>query len=67
MNVVGVDWGTSSLRVARLDADGGAIEEREFPRGILTVPAGGFADTLAEACGDWMKPAGTVAVICGMA
>lgn len=65
--IVGVDWGTTSLRVARLNDRGAAIEEREFPRGILTVPAGGFAHAFDEACGDWMKPAGTVALICGMA
>ena len=64
--VVGVDWGTSSLRVARLDDQGGAIEEREFPRGVLTVPAGGFPQVFNEACGDWMHGDAT-ALICGMA
>ncbi|MEJ6022392.1 2-dehydro-3-deoxygalactonokinase [Ramlibacter sp. PS4R-6] len=65
--LVGVDWGTSSLRVARVDASGHAIEQREFPRGILTVPAGGFPQVFGEACGDWMKEPGAVALICGMA
>lgn len=65
--IVAVDWGTSSLRAARLDASGKVLEEREFPRGILTVPAGGFPQVFDEACGDWMKQPGTVALICGMA
>lgn len=65
--LVGVDWGTSSLRVARLDERGQALEEREFPRGILTVPAGGFPQVFDEACGDWMKAEGAVALVCGMA
>ncbi|HEY8047612.1 MAG TPA: 2-dehydro-3-deoxygalactonokinase [Ramlibacter sp.] len=65
--VVAVDWGTSSLRVARLDAHGHAIEEREFPRGILTVEAGGFPRVFDEACGDWMRSRDALAVICGMA
>ena len=65
--LVGIDWGTSSLRVARLDERGHAIEQREFPRGILTVPAGGFAQVFDEACGDWMKAPGAAALICGMA
>jgi len=65
--VVAVDWGTSSLRVARLGADGRAIEEREFARGILTVPPGGFPQAFDEACGDWMKSPDALAVICGMA
>jgi 2-dehydro-3-deoxygalactonokinase len=65
--IVAVDWGTSSLRVARLDDTGRAVEEREFPRGILTVPAGGFPQVFDEACGDWMKAPGTLALVCGMA
>jgi 2-dehydro-3-deoxygalactonokinase len=66
-SVVAVDWGTSSLRVARLDANGRAIAEREFARGILTVPPGGFPQAFDEACGDWMRAEGALAVICGMA
>lgn len=65
--VIGVDWGTSSLRVARLDAQGRALEERDFPRGILTVEPGGFPKVFDEACGDWMRAPGAIAVICGMA
>ena len=37
--LVGVDWGTSSLRAARIAADGAVLEERSSPRGILGVPA----------------------------
>jgi 2-dehydro-3-deoxygalactonokinase len=66
-NIVAIDWGTSSLRVARLDAQGQALEEREFPRGILTVPAGGFPQVFNEACGDWMKAGDALALVCGMA
>jgi 2-dehydro-3-deoxygalactonokinase len=64
--LVGVDWGTTSLRVARLDANGQAIEERELPRGILSVETGGFAKVFEEACGGWMT-AGALAICCGMA
>jgi 2-dehydro-3-deoxygalactonokinase len=65
-NIVAVDWGTSSLRIARLDAQGRALEEREFARGILTVPAGGFPQAFDEVCGDWMQ-GDALALICGMA
>lgn len=65
--LIAIDWGTSSLRAARLDDEGRATEERELPRGILTVPAGGFRQVFEEACGDWMKAPGAVAFICGMA
>jgi 2-dehydro-3-deoxygalactonokinase len=47
--LLAVDWGSSSLRGALLDADGGALEERSFPRGILTVEAGGFPAVFAAA------------------
>jgi 2-dehydro-3-deoxygalactonokinase len=65
--LVAVDWGTSSLRAARIAADGQVLEERASSRGILTVPAGGFADVLAETCGDWLAAAGALCLVSGMA
>lgn len=65
--LIGVDWGTSSLRAARLDAAGEGLEERSLPRGILTVPPGGFPAVFEQACGDWMREPGALALICGMA
>lgn len=53
--LVAVDWGTSSLRAARIAADGAVLEERGSARGILTVPAGGFPQVLQETCGDWLS------------
>ncbi|WP_431097654.1 2-dehydro-3-deoxygalactonokinase [Polaromonas aquatica] len=64
--LLAVDWGSSSLRGALLDADGAATEERTFPRGILTVEAGGFPDVFQSCFGDWMAP-GTLCLISGMA
>ena len=65
--LVAIDWGTSSLRGARLDAQAGVLEERAFARGILSVAAGGFAAVFDELFGDWMQPPGTLALIAGMA
>ena len=65
--LIGVDWGTSSLRAARLGDAGEVLEERSLPRGILTVPAGGFPAVFDEACGDWMRAPGALALVCGMA
>jgi 2-dehydro-3-deoxygalactonokinase len=65
--LIGLDWGTSSLRAARLDDQGHALEERALPRGILTVAPGGFPAVFEEACGDWMKAPEALALICGMA
>lgn len=68
MALVAVDWGTSSLRGALLDAQGRVVEERAAPRGILTVDAGGFPALFKELFGDWMHAApGTRCLISGMA
>ena len=52
--LIALDWGTSSLRGARLDASGAVLEERAFPRGILSVEPGGFPAVFAAHFGDWM-------------
>lgn len=64
--LLAVDWGSSSLRGALLDADGTALEERSFARGILTVEAGGFPAVFESCFGDWMTPV-TLCLISGMA
>jgi 2-dehydro-3-deoxygalactonokinase len=64
--LVAVDWGTSSLRAARIAGDGEVLEERSSPRGILSVAAGGFAAVLHDTCGDWLA-AGSLCLVSGMA
>jgi len=64
---IALDWGTSSLRGARFDAEGRVTEERASARGILTVPKGGFPGVFEEHFGDWMAPPGTRCLISGMA
>ncbi|MDO9403741.1 MAG: 2-dehydro-3-deoxygalactonokinase [Polaromonas sp.] len=64
--LLALDWGTSSLRGALLDAHGEVLQARHFPRGILTVPAGGFEDVFDACFGDWMTP-DTLCLITGMA
>ncbi len=66
-DLIAVDWGTSSLRAARLDAAGGVLEEMSAPLGILNVPNGDFAGVFASLFADWMKPSGSVCLISGMA
>jgi 2-dehydro-3-deoxygalactonokinase len=65
--LIAIDWGTSSLRGARLSDDGAVLEERAFARGILTVPAGGFPAVFAEHFGDWMNATDALCLIGGMA
>jgi len=64
--LVAVDWGTSSLRVARTGGDGSVLEERASERGILTVPAGGFAEVLQALCGDWLAAPQVLCLVSGM-
>ncbi|MSP75937.1 MAG: 2-dehydro-3-deoxygalactonokinase [Rhodospirillaceae bacterium] len=66
-SLIAVDWGTSSLRGARLDEAGRVLEEKSAPLGILNVPEGDFAGVFASLFSDWMKPAGSVCLISGMA
>ena len=65
--LVAIDWGTTSLRGVRLAADGRVLERRAFERGVLSVPAGGFAAVFGECFGDWVHAHGAPVQISGMA
>jgi 2-dehydro-3-deoxygalactonokinase len=65
--LVALDWGTSSLRAALLDASGAVLEERSLARGILTVEPGGFPAVFETACGDWCRAGAERTIIGGMA
>jgi 2-dehydro-3-deoxygalactonokinase len=67
VQLIAVDWGTTSLRGARLDEVGRVLEEKSAPLGILNVPNGDFGAVFAAQFSDWMKPAGSVCLISGMA
>jgi len=64
--IVAIDWGTSSLRGARLDAQGAVLDERASLQGILNVPPGGFEAVFQAQFGDWLSP-DTLCLISGMA
>jgi 2-dehydro-3-deoxygalactonokinase len=66
-SLVALDWGTSSLRAALLDAAGTVLDERSQARGILSVEPGGFPAVFESACGDWLRAGASQAVIGGMA
>jgi 2-dehydro-3-deoxygalactonokinase len=65
--LVAVDWGTSSLRGALIDADGRVLEEESHARGILTVERRGFGDVFEQLFGKWMRTSNTRCLIAGMA
>lgn len=52
--MIAIDWGTSSFRAYRLDADGAVRDRRAAPRGVLTVAGGAFAEVLDAEIGDWL-------------
>lgn len=45
---IAVDWGTTNRRAYLIDASGKRTNEFEDHKGVLSVPAGGFADAVAE-------------------
>jgi len=65
--LIAIDWGTSSLRGARLGPTGRVLASREFARGILSVPPGQFEAVLNELFGDWLQAPDALCLISGMA
>ena len=45
---IAADWGTTNRRAYLIDASGGCVDEFEDDKGILSVPAGGFGEAVAE-------------------
>jgi 2-dehydro-3-deoxygalactonokinase len=45
---IAVDWGTTNRRAYRIDGSAACVEEFEDGKGILSVPANGFPDAIAE-------------------
>ena len=64
--MIGIDWGTSSLRAYRFGTDGQLLGRRDTPRGILTVAPGDFPDTLRTVVGDWIDDGAGRILMCGM-
>ncbi|MDP5007608.1 MAG: 2-dehydro-3-deoxygalactonokinase [Glaciimonas sp.] len=73
--LIALDWGTSSLRAYRFDAEGQVQEQRNLPWGIMHLPetvAGsdpktGFELAFLHACGAWLAESPQTPVIaCGM-
>ena len=65
--LIAVDWGTSSLRGARLSDTGHVLESRELARGILTVAPSQFEAVFNEHFGDWLQAPDALCLISGMA
>ncbi|MRV70762.1 2-keto-3-deoxy-galactonokinase [Duganella sp. FT92W] len=66
--LIGVDWGSTSLRAFLIGADGLALAERANGDGASVISgAGAFAAALDEVAGDWMRARPALPVVaCGM-
>ncbi|HEV7776550.1 MAG TPA: 2-dehydro-3-deoxygalactonokinase [Luteibacter sp.] len=52
-DLIGLDWGTSSLRAYLMDGDGQVRDTRSRPWGIRHLPDGGFDAALRDIVADW--------------
>jgi 2-dehydro-3-deoxygalactonokinase len=53
--LIGLDWGTSSLRGHLVAADGSVIETIRQPWGIQHLPSGGYAEAYRGVTGAWLS------------
>ncbi len=65
--LLAVDWGTTALRGALLAADGAVLATHAAPRGLLSVPPGGWAAAFDAGFGAWRQAhPGLPALLSGM-
>ena len=64
--LIGVDWGTSNLRVMRIAEGGAVLDNRSDPRGAGGLAPDQFHGVLQEVAGDWLIQ-GLPVLISGMA
>lgn len=65
--LIGLDWGTSSLRAYTMAADGSVMAQRAEPLGIMQVANRNFMGALRSICGDWLDTWPEAALLaCGM-
>lgn len=64
--MLAIDWGSSALRIYRLDSDGKVIDARHSDDGILMVRDSAFAQVLENEAGDWMDEADSEILMSGM-
>ena len=64
--LLAIDWGTTSLRGALIDARGRIVARRALPHGILQVAPGDFAAAFERHFGDWLGQAPALCLLSGM-
>lgn len=53
--LVGLDWGTTSLRGYLIAAGGRLLQQRNRPWGVRQLPPGGFDEAVCGIAGDWLS------------
>ena len=61
--LIGLDWGTTSLRAHLLDSEGRVLDRGSSAEGILADHVGGFADTFQRVVGNWLDASPGVPVM----
>ena len=65
--LIGLDWGTSSLRAYLLDERGRVLDRRALPWGVLAAPGADFAAAYHAVVHDWRERFGDLpAIAAGM-
>jgi 2-dehydro-3-deoxygalactonokinase len=65
-DLIALDWGTSSLRVARLRADGTVLDEHASATASCTCRPAAFPAVFARATSRWQLAPGTLCLASGM-
>lgn len=68
--LIGLDWGTTSLRAYLFDGDGRVLDTRASSQGVMRLsrPAdlGGCDDAFEKLCGDWLDARDVPVIAAGM-
>lgn len=65
--LLALDWGTTALRAALLDARGNVLHEHSSANGILSISSNGFASFFEANFSAWISHKGILCLISGMA
>ncbi len=63
--MIGIDWGTTSLRAYRL-LGRSVLDRRDSANGISSIAPGGFESVLLDTVGDWLAQGETDILMAGM-
>lgn len=64
--LIGLDWGTTSLRAFLIGAQGDVLDQFSKSQGIMNVTNGDFEGVFRDLIARWMPPAGLPVIASGM-